>query len=337
MRRKPILTLSLLAAALALPGSAAALGLGKLTVNSALGQPLSAQIELTSAAKEDLDSLAARIGSPTLYQQNNLTYQGVLSRARVSVEHANNGEPYLKITTQSAVNEPFLDLLVEINWASGRVVRDYTFLLDPPGSAMPMVAVEPTAPVRPGAAAPRAAPTAAARAAAACGTSGRQVYGQARRHAVEDRERIPAVERHARADAGRDVPVERERVRRQEHESAAHGRDHHDPERRRCGHRRPPPMRRRSSACRRRIGAPIATASLLRRLRRKVPVGAQRAERSAPSPKRRRRPRRPGATSSRSRAKRARARAAAQLRRKRLPATRRCRRPRRGSPSSKRR
>ncbi len=172
MRRKPILTLSLLAAALALPGSAAALGLGKLTVNSGLGQPLSAQIELTSAAKEDLDSLAARVGSPTLYQQNKLTYQGVLSRARITLERANNGEPYLKITTQSAVNEPFLDLLVEINWASGRVVRDYTFLLDPPGSAMPTVAVEPTAPVRAGAAAPRAAPTAAARAQQPAGQAG---------------------------------------------------------------------------------------------------------------------------------------------------------------------
>ncbi len=164
MPRKPILTLSLLAAALVLPGSSAALGLGKLTVNSGLGQPLSAQIELTSAGKEDLDSLAARVASPTLYQQNNLTYQGVLSRARVSLERARNGEPYLKITTQSAVNEPFLDLLVEINWASGRVVRDYTFLLDPPGSAMPAVAVEPTTPVRAGAAAPRAEPMTAARA-----------------------------------------------------------------------------------------------------------------------------------------------------------------------------
>ncbi len=172
MRRKPILTLSLLAAALALPGSAAALGLGKLTVNSGLGQPLSAQIELTSAAKEDLDSLAARVANPTLYQQNNLTYQGVLSRARISLERGSNGEPYLKITTQSAVNEPFLDLLVEINWASGRVVRDYTFLLDPPGSSMPAVAVEPTAPVRAGAATPRAAPTAAARAQQPVGQAG---------------------------------------------------------------------------------------------------------------------------------------------------------------------
>ena len=136
MRAKPILTLSLLATALALPGTGAALGLGKLTVNSALGQPLSAQIELTSAAKEELDSLAARVAAPSLYSQNNLNYPGALSRARVSVERGANGEPYLKITTQQPVSEPYLDLLIEINWASGRVVRDYTFLLDPPGTTM---------------------------------------------------------------------------------------------------------------------------------------------------------------------------------------------------------
>ena len=151
MRAKPILTFSLLATALALPGTSAALGLGKLTVNSALGQPLSAQIELTSAAKEELDSLAARVGAPSLYTQNNLTYPGVLSRARITVERAANGEPYLKITTQTPVSEPFLDLLVEINWASGRVVRDYTFLLDPPGSTMVASPVEPVAPARAGA------------------------------------------------------------------------------------------------------------------------------------------------------------------------------------------
>ncbi len=164
MRAKPILTFSLLATALALPGMCAALGLGKLTVNSALGQPLSAQIELTSAAKEELDSLAARIADPSLYRQNNLTYPGALSRARVTVERNASGEPYLKISTQAPVSEPFIDLLVEINWASGRVVRDYTFLLDPPGSTMIGAPVEPVTPLRAGAAPqrPAAAPGAAA-------------------------------------------------------------------------------------------------------------------------------------------------------------------------------
>ena len=151
MRAKPILSLTLLAAALAMPGTAASLGLGKLTVQSSLGQPLSAQIELTSVAKEELDSLAARVADPALYRQNNLAYQGVLSRARVALERVPNGDAVLKVTTAASVNEPYLDLLVEVNWASGRVVRAYTFLLDPPGAVVPVTPVEPVTPARAGA------------------------------------------------------------------------------------------------------------------------------------------------------------------------------------------
>ncbi len=165
MRAKPIYSLSLLAAALALPGTAFPLGLGKLTVNSGLGQPLSAQIELTAATKEELDSLAARVADAALYRQNNLAYQSVLTRSRVTIERAPNGEAFLKVTTAGSVGEPYLDLLVEVNWASGRVVRAYTFLLDPPGVAAAAPAVEPVAPLRSGAPAPRAAAPAAASAA----------------------------------------------------------------------------------------------------------------------------------------------------------------------------
>ena len=122
MRAKPIFTYSLVAGALALHGHALALGLGKLTVESALGQPLSARIELTSVTKDDLDSLRARVADPSLYRQNNLTYQSTLSRARVSLE-GGAGSPYLKVTSPVSVQEPFLDLLIELDWASGRVVR----------------------------------------------------------------------------------------------------------------------------------------------------------------------------------------------------------------------
>ncbi|MDQ6618671.1 MAG: hypothetical protein M3Z31_03070, partial [Pseudomonadota bacterium] len=148
MRPKSIHTISLLASAiaLALPSTGAALGLGRLTVQSSLGQPLSAQIELTSAAREELDSIAAKIADPTLYRQNNLTYQGVLSRARVSLERSSNGQAFLRVVTANPVNEPYLDLMVELNWAAGRVVREYTFLLDPPGIAAPAPAVDPVAP-----------------------------------------------------------------------------------------------------------------------------------------------------------------------------------------------
>ena len=157
MRAKPIFTYSLIAGALALPGPALALGLGKLTVDSALGQPLSARIELTAVSKDDLDSLRAKVADPNLYRQNNLTYQSTLSRTRISLESA-GGVPYLKVTSPVSVQEPFLDLLVELDWSSGRVVREYTFLLDPPGMGTPMAA---TAPIS----APRAATPATTRAA----------------------------------------------------------------------------------------------------------------------------------------------------------------------------
>ena len=147
MRAKPYITCGLLAGALTLPVSVFALGLGKLTVQSGLGQPLSATIELTSAQKDELDTLRARIADPAVYRDNNVQYPAAMSRARIVVEQTANGAPYLRVTTSQAVNDAFLDLLVELNWATGRVVRDYTFLLDPP-SGTETQAVEPTAPIR---------------------------------------------------------------------------------------------------------------------------------------------------------------------------------------------
>jgi pilus assembly protein FimV len=146
MRAKPLVTCGLLAGALTLPVPALALGLGKLTVNSGLGQPLSAQIELTAATREELDSLRARIADVSVYRDNNVQFPNVLTRARVVVEQAPNGNSYLRVTTLQPVNDPFLDMIVELSWATGRVIRDYTFLLDPPG-ATEMQAVEPSPPI----------------------------------------------------------------------------------------------------------------------------------------------------------------------------------------------
>jgi pilus assembly protein FimV len=165
MRVKPIFKYSLVAGAMALPAAAYALGLGRLTVESYVGQPLVARIELLSTSKEELDSLSARVADQTLYKQNNLQYQAVLSRSRVTVERGANDTAYLRVTSTAPVTEPYLDLLVEANWAAGRVVRDYTFLLDPPGSQQ--TSVEPVTPVRPGTAAPTQRPPAAQAAATA--------------------------------------------------------------------------------------------------------------------------------------------------------------------------
>src|SRR3989454_2279296 len=166
MRAKPLITWGLLASVMALPMSALALGLGRLSLDSGLGQPLSARVELTAAQKDELDSLVAKIADLSIYRDNNVQYPPALARARVTVEQSPNSPPYLKVTTTQAVNEPYLDLIVEVNWATGRVIRNYTFLLDPPGTAVAQ-AGEPIAPVRAEAAparaarSPRALPTAA--------------------------------------------------------------------------------------------------------------------------------------------------------------------------------
>ena len=149
MRARPMFTFTLLASALALPAPAYALALGRLTVDSALGQPLSATIDLAAATRDELESLTAKVADPGLYRQSNLSYQGVLSRTRIAVERRPDGRPVLRVTSPTPVNEPYLDLMVEVNWASGRVVREYTFLLDPPGVAAP-VQIDPIAPARAG-------------------------------------------------------------------------------------------------------------------------------------------------------------------------------------------
>ena len=147
MRAKPWFKLTLLAAALAATSGAQALGLGRLTVESSLGQPLSARIDLTSATREELDSLTARVADPSVYRQNNMQFQAALARTRVTVEQGPSG-PYLRVTSPTSVVEPFLDLVVEVSWASGRVVRSYTFLLDPPGVQVQTVPVDPVTPSR---------------------------------------------------------------------------------------------------------------------------------------------------------------------------------------------
>src|SRR6266699_7107223 len=161
MRAKPIITCGLLAGILALPVPALALGLGKLTVLSNLGQPLSATIELTSAQRDELDSLRARIADPSVYRDNGAQYIGALARARITVEQGANAS-YLRVTTSAPVNEPFLNLIIELSWATGRVVRNYTFLLDPPGAAEMQAAAEPVRPPRAEAAPPPARPGRAA-------------------------------------------------------------------------------------------------------------------------------------------------------------------------------
>ncbi|MET0217537.1 MAG: pilus assembly protein FimV, partial [Burkholderiales bacterium] len=141
---KPKLLTRLLAAAFFVASTAvSAAGLGKLTVLSSLGQPLRAEIDLVSVQKDELSTLSARVASPDAYQQAGIEYNSALPSVKLAIEKRPSGQPYIKITSTQAVNEPFLDLLVELNSASGKLAREYTVLMDPPG----VPRGEPVAPV----------------------------------------------------------------------------------------------------------------------------------------------------------------------------------------------
>ncbi|WP_273672126.1 FimV/HubP family polar landmark protein [Janthinobacterium fluminis] len=136
-----------------------AAGLGKLTVLSALGQPLRAEIELTAVSADEAAALVAKLAPADAFRQANIDFNPTLLSLRFAVEQR-NGRQYIRVTSPQPVNDPFVDMLLELSWNGGRLVREYTFLLDPADMRQPQTA-QVAAPVD------RAAPPAAAPAPAA--------------------------------------------------------------------------------------------------------------------------------------------------------------------------
>jgi pilus assembly protein FimV len=118
------------ASAVLLTSTAHAAGLGRLTVLSALGQPLRAEIELTSVSSEEANGLVAKLANPDAFRAANIDFNPALMSLRFAVEQR-SGRQIVRITSNQPMNEPFVDMLLELSWNSGRLVREYTFLLDP--------------------------------------------------------------------------------------------------------------------------------------------------------------------------------------------------------------
>ena len=151
---KSLLKLLGFVVALALSASVSALGLGGINVVSALGQPLKADIELVSVGKAERASLVARLASSDAYKGAGLEYP-FGNKFKFQVEHRADGNSYLVVSSAQPVNDPFVSLLVELTWSSGKLLREYTFLLDPPDyvaeqpAPAEVVAVAPVAPAAP--------------------------------------------------------------------------------------------------------------------------------------------------------------------------------------------
>jgi pilus assembly protein FimV len=162
---KPVALLRLvLAAVSSLPLLAQAAGLGRLSVQSFLGQPLRAEIEVVSLQPGEESSLEARLASGNAFAQAGIEFNPALSGIQFTLDKR-DGRAMILVSTRQPVNEPFVDLLVELRWSTGLFVREYTVLLDPPGyegpKPPPMAAAPVTTPsAAPASAAPVATPSA---------------------------------------------------------------------------------------------------------------------------------------------------------------------------------
>ncbi|MES2636409.1 MAG: FimV/HubP family polar landmark protein [Pseudomonadota bacterium] len=116
-----------------LPISVFAAGLGKLNVNSGLGEPLRADIELLSVTTEELNSIVATIASEEAYANQGIERPASHNNIKIEIVKNSAGTPILKLKSTQPISEPFLDMLIQVDWSSGRLLREYTVLLDPPG------------------------------------------------------------------------------------------------------------------------------------------------------------------------------------------------------------
>jgi pilus assembly protein FimV len=126
-----------------LPFSSWALGLGKLNVQSALGEALRAEIDVTSLTGEESASLQVRVATPETYRAAGVDYNQVLGATTIVLQRRADGRPYLRIASDRTVQEPFVDVILDLAWSSGRLVREYTLLFDPPSSRQAAPAASP--------------------------------------------------------------------------------------------------------------------------------------------------------------------------------------------------
>ena len=123
--------------------SAQALSLGRLQVQSSQGESLRAELELTDVSVADANSLRVAVAPAATFRAMGIDYQPALSEIAFNLQLLPEGRAVLKITGGRPVTTSFLDLVLEISWASGRITRDFTLLIMPSGTQAPVLPLAP--------------------------------------------------------------------------------------------------------------------------------------------------------------------------------------------------
>ena len=117
------------------PLSVQALGFGGIKLNSTLNQKLNAEVDLLSANANDVQSLTVKLATEEAFLRSGIDRTAFLNKLTFKVKQRANGDYYIHLTTSETVREPFMNFLLEMNWKNGRMLREYTMLIDPPGRA----------------------------------------------------------------------------------------------------------------------------------------------------------------------------------------------------------
>ena len=109
-----------------------AIGLGRIVVNSALNQPFDAEISIASIEDDVLESLEIKLATDSDFRRANIPIEPVVKSLQFNVINGETG-PWIRVSTDNPVRIPFLHFLAAIGWSGGKIIREYTALLDPPG------------------------------------------------------------------------------------------------------------------------------------------------------------------------------------------------------------
>jgi len=110
---------------------AAALGLGDISIQSALGEPLKAEISVFASDAELDTNVKIRLASRENYLRAGLQRASVLSYLKFSLEQTSDGRSIIKVVSRKPINEPTISFIIEIDWGGGHIVRQYSAFLDP--------------------------------------------------------------------------------------------------------------------------------------------------------------------------------------------------------------
>ena len=122
------------------PLSVQALGFGGIKLKSSLNEKLNAEVALLSASANDVQSLSVKLATEEAFLRSGIDRTALLNKLKFKVKQRANGDYYIHVTTTETVREPFMNFLLELDWKNGRMLREYTMLIDPPGRAPKQIA-----------------------------------------------------------------------------------------------------------------------------------------------------------------------------------------------------